>query len=592
MRRNSYSDLIKDLKGIGDIDATLGRKVNELISINELLTTLNETPGLDARLDILLLTVLGQYGCLRGGIYIKGSDGWRLQASKGVRNEPIEPCKLPMALDDASDLGLMREENAPEGFKPLFGDDAFRIGIPILDDGSLVGLLCLGKSMLPAEAASQKEVLLHIISDFGGVIIGSSLYHDDLEEANRQMQRQLFALNTLYEITGAFARCYEDEDIFQILANNLMGQFFISRCAVLIYDPTPRIIFRKGLKAEGFIEQGGACKPLESWQPQVLDLEQIDCEPLRTFMAKNRLQYLLPISSENRNRGLLLLGSRMDRKELSDPDRDFITSLCEQSAVAMENVRLQKEMLEKKRMEKELQLARDIQQKLLPKNVPNIEGYELSAEMRPYYQVGGDFYDFIQTEDGCLAICLADVSGKSLPASMIMSTAQASLRALNSFAGLEPCDVITRLNRHLYQSTASNKFITMFYAMLDPKTHTLTYINCGHNHPIMVCNEGNVSYLGLGGMVLGMFPGAQYKVGEVKFNPGSELLIYTDGLSEVNSPTDEEYGDDRLVENFIKHRGCGTLEEEKEAIVKEVMDFSKNQMVDDLTVLMIRRKND
>lgn len=590
MRRNSYSDLIKDLKGIGELDSRLGHKVNELISINELLTTLNETPGLTERLDILLLTVLGQYGCLRGGIYIKGSDGWRLATSKGLRNEPLSACKLPAKIGSEYHI-LMREETAHKGLRPLFGDDGFKIVMPILNDGALVGLLCLGKSMLPSEAAKEKEVLLHVICDFGGVIIGSSIYHDDLEEANRQMQRQLFRLNTLYEITGAFARCYEDEDVFQILANTLMGQFFISRCVVLTYDPTPHIIFRKGLKAEGFIEQGSECKPLEEWQPQVIDLDQVDCDPLCEFMAEQRLQYLLPISSENRNRGLLLLGSRMDRKELSDPDRDFIISLCEQSAVAMENVRLQKEMLEKKRMEKELQLARDIQQKLLPKNVPDIEGYELAAEMRPYYQVGGDFYDFIETEDGCLAICLADVSGKSLPASMIMSTAQASLRALNSFAGLAPCDVITRLNRHLYQSTASNKFITMFYAMLNPKTHTLTYINCGHNHPIMVCKEGNIQFLGLGGMVLGMFPGAQYKVGEVVLEPGTEVLIYTDGLSEVTDPLEEEYGDDRLVDNFIKHRGCGSLSEAKESIVKEVMDFSKNQMVDDLTVLLIRRKD-
>lgn len=592
MRHNTYAHLVKELRLVKPQDAGFSRKLNELISINELLTTLNEAKTLAERLDIILLTVLGQYGCLKGCMYVKSKETWTIGMAKGMRSCDIPPEELPPDSQWDDLPAIVREPGDDPFLARMFEEGDFEVLLPVRSDGKLVGLLCLSKSML-GKVAEHKLDLLSIIADFGGVIISNSIYHDDLEEMNKQLQRQIFRLNTLYELTGAFSRCYEDDAVFQILANNLMGQFFISRCAVISYAAQPRVIFRKGLKLDSdCLERADDCHGLDSWPRTVTPQAEVACPSTTGFMKQHRLRYALPIANESNVFYLLLLGDRLDRKLLSSDDLDFIISLAEQSASALENVRLQKAMLEKKRMEKELQLARDIQQKLIPKKVPSVNGYELAAEMRPYYQVGGDFYDFIALDDGRLVICLADVSGKSLPASMIMSTAQASLRALNSFSGLCPKDVIERLNKHMYLSTASNKFITMFYAVLDPETHCMRYINCGHNHPILVVPDTEPELLGTGGMVLGMFPRAQYRVGEVLFRPGTELLIYTDGLSEVTTQEGEEYGDDRLIQCLIRKQGYGTLQEEKDEIVKEVMHFSGNEMVDDMTLLMLRRKRD
>jgi len=590
---NHYADLVSQLQKRDISDPTFSRRLNELVSINELLTTLNTARSLEETLDIFLLTILGEYGCRRGAIYVKGSDGWSLGKAKGLRVREIDLAGLPIV--EALDLPkvIRCEEDLPEGLEVFLREDRFELVLPAKNERELVGLICLGPSML-GPAAVHKESLLSTISDFGGVIIGNSLYRRDLEAVNRQLQRQIFQLNTLYELTGAFARCYENEEVYQVLSNNLMGQFFISRSAVLEMGAVCRVTYCRGIKAEGYcLSAHHEIDPLEKWTSAITAHEQVVCAGVSAFMREHRLHYALPIRSEDTSVGLLLLGKRLDGRALSDADMEFIGSLSQQAAVAVENVRLQKEEAEKKRMEKELQLARDIQQKLLPKGVPVIPRYALAVEMRPYYQVGGDFYDFITLENGRLGICLADVSGKSLPASMIMSTAQATLRALNSFSGFTPRDVVEKLNLHMYQSTQSNKYLTLFYAVLDPTTDVLSYINAGHNRPILVFPADDCpQLLDKGGMVVGMFPNASYQVGEVRFSPGTELLIYTDGLSEVTNAAGEEYGDDRLERTLCRLRGQGSVEDEKNAIVSEVMQFSGDQTVDDLTLLLIRRMED
>jgi len=590
---NSYSDLVAQLKNISPNDQHFARRLNELISINELLTTLNTARTLEETLEIMLLTILGQYVCLKGAVFIKGKKAWRVGISKGVKPDSVKMDELPLDASWDKLPAIIHSRSKSEGnLVNFWKGDLFRLVLPIRSEGKLVGLICLGKSML-GDGGREKEPMLATIADLSGVLISNSLYRDDLINANRQLQRQIFQLNTLYEITGAFARCYDDDAVFQILSNNLMGQFFISRCAVLSICDDCHVIFRKGLKncpEHQFVGNCQSLEPLDLFDNKVLDLRDVASMSVLEFMKAHRLHYALPIASEGERYGLLLLGERLDRRELKEADKDFVLSLAQQSAVALANVRLQKEALEKQRMERELELAREIQQQLLPKSVPNLPGYDIAAEMRPYYQVGGDFYDFIAHEEGRLTICLADVSGKSLPASMIMSTAQASLRGLNAFGGRSPKEIIEKLNLHLSQSTQSNKFVTMFYAVLDPRTHELTYINAGHNRPILVNTAGEHELLGMGGMVLGLFPMAKYQVGTARFEPGAELLIYTDGLSEVNDPDGEEYGDDRLIETLIRMRGQGSAVEEKDRMVNEIMDFSAGQMVDDLTLLLIRRR--
>lgn len=593
MPRDSYSDLVQQLKDLKPQDPHFGRRLNELISLNELLTTLNTARSVEEMLDVVLLTMLGEHPALRGAIFIKGKTGWRLGIGRGLKqlNFQLEDLPKDNCLVDLPDLVLGSSSEAKESLRPLFEEKAFEVGFPLKNEREVVGICCLSKNLVGELSESKTRHLVNI-AKFGGVVLGNHLYRHDLEQMNRQLQRRLFQLNTLYELTGAFSRCFENESVYQILANNLMGQFFISKCVVLeIQDGKYKIAFAKGVRNSASIPlPKESVAPLDSWEKCVCTAEEVTCGGTAAFMKEARMAYALPVFNETSYVGLLLLGPRLDRKPLSEADRDFIVSLSQQAAVAVENVRLQKEMVEKERMERELQLAREIQQKLLPKTVPVVDQYEIGVEMRPYYDVGGDFFDFITLDGGQLSICLADVSGKSLPASMIMSTAQATLRALNSFPYNSPRDVIKKLNMQMCMSTQSNKFVTMFYAVLDPKTNTMEYINAGHNPPILMRGDEKVEFLRDGGMVIGLFPDVEYTVGKVHFQEGTELLIFTDGLSEVMDEDGEEFGDDRLVKAFLGLRGRGSASEAKDELINQVLTFSSGRMVDDLTVMLIRRR--
>lgn len=590
-KSNPYSNLVSRLGELSPKDAGLSRQVNELISINELLTTLNSAKTLEESLDILLLTAMGEFPCRRGAVLIKSSSGWRCGAGKGVKSDAIQAALPADDLEWRETKPLVSASSLQD---PLLADFCAQHGFEYLvatfNDSKWVGLIALGKGLL-GDLDFAKAAHLALIADFGGVVIGSSLYRVDLEEANRQLQRRIFQLNTLYELTGAFARCYENEAVFEVLAKNLMGQFFISRCVVLQVGDPFKIAFCTGVKPTSLTVVGeSAAAPTEDWCLEVVDLDKVACPVIKTFMESHKLRYAMAIKGEQSWHAVLLLGPRLNRTDLNQADRDFMCSLAEQAAVALENVALQKEILEKKRLEKELELAREIQQRLLPTEVPAVSGYEISVEMRPYFMVGGDFYDFSLNSRGQMTFCLADVSGKSLPASMIMSTAQAALRALHSFEDLPPDEVVKRLNRTLCSSTQTNKFLTLVYGCLDPSTNELTYINAGHNHPILLKADGEAENLGTGGMVVGLFPNAPYKIGKVPFEPGSSLLIYTDGLSEVIDNQEEEYGEDRLLESFKKAASLESVAEARMQIVADAMTFSNHKMVDDMTLLLIRRR--
>ena len=589
MIRQSYAHLVSRLQQFSGQSPEFTRDLNDLVSINELLTTLNTAKTLEQTLEILLLTMLGQYGCQKGAILIKSHESWRLGICKGCHHTDADLSGLPLdnSWNHLPSRILPHESDREE--MAVFRDQ-FHLVLPIKNEQVLVGLICLGRSLFP-DGGANRDNFLDTIADFGGVLISNSLSKDNLEQVNRQMHRQLFQLNTLYEVSGAFARCLENDEIYQVLANNLMGQFFISRCAVLRFGRSCKVLFQKNVRSKTTrLGKAAEMVSLEDWPLDVWEKDEVPCQTIKEFMEKHKLRYALTIASEERREGVLLLGDRLDQKPLTPADKSFVLSLAEQSAAAVENIRLQKEAAEKKRMERELRLAREIQEKLLPKDVPALDGYDFAVEMRSYYHVGGDFYDFIPLNDGRMVLCLADVSGKSLPAALIMSTAQASLRALNAFETRDPQKVVVELNKHMHASTQSNKFITMFYAVLDPVQHKLTYINAGHNHPIMMRPDGSHEMLGLGGMVIGLFPNAPYKVGEVDFEEGADLLMFTDGLTEVNAGGEEEYGDFRLMETFSRLAGTGTAEECKNQIIEDAMTFSSNATVDDMTIMVLRRR--
>jgi len=233
----------------------------------------------------------------------------------------------------------------------------------------------------------------------------------------------------------------------------------------------------------------------------------------------------------------------------------------------------------------ELKQARDIQRGLLPKDIPQLPQFAIAGAWEPARVVGGDYYDVIRLSKDKLAICIADVAGKGVSAALLMANVQAAVRAFASENFL-PSRVVGQINSVLYTNTAPEKFVTLFYGVLDARTRTLQYTNAGHPRPVIVHHSGKTTRLENGGALLGVFPTWDYEDSVVTLQPGDLLLLFTDGITEATTPNGEEFGEDRLIA-AAQVPNERSLEDLQSHVLGEVKDFCQSQMNDDATLLMI-----
>lgn len=236
----------------------------------------------------------------------------------------------------------------------------------------------------------------------------------------------------------------------------------------------------------------------------------------------------------------------------------------------------------------EVEKAREIQERLLPREIPRLPGVELAARWQPATVVGGDFYDVIRFNEHTAALCVADVVGKGITAALLMANLQAAVRAFASPAA-EPSEVCARLNEVILGNVATGKFITLFYAVLDTRDRTLRYCNAGHNPPFLIRESGEVELLAEGGAVLGVFADWSYQQGSVVLDSGDRVIIYSDGLSEARNSSDEEYSDERLAQLLIEHRSLHARELQ-EYVFQHVARFCRGEFHDDATMLLVSVK--
>ena len=264
------------------------------------------------------------------------------------------------------------------------------------------------------------------------------------------------------------------------------------------------------------------------------------------------------------------------------PERiKLLESLAHHIEIAIENARLfQKEKLEKERMSNELKDAREIQFNLFPKDLPSIPGFNITGICLPCLEVGGDWYDFIPLPDGKLGIVLADVSGKGMGAALLMSSTRSLLRLIANTTQ-SPKDVLKQLNEILIKDFPSARFVTMIYAALNPKEQTLVFANAGHLNPLLIDSSENNFIETADGLPLGIAE-SSFSEREIKFNSGSRLIFYTDGVTEAMNSSEEEYGTERLLKHFNQSSVS------VQSIINDVNKFTSGyKQSDDVTVVMI-----
>lgn len=309
--------------------------------------------------------------------------------------------------------------------------------------------------------------------------------------------------------------------------------------------------------------------------------ESIVLSGIRSVMA-------VPLSVDKQVTGMIYVDSPMHVNRFTEDDLRLLTTIASVAAVKLENTLLLEQRIENERIKQQLESARDIQSRLMPASPPSVENYELVGMSFPCYEVGGDYFDFLSLSDGNLGIALGDVSGKGIDAAILMSSLHASLRAQASARTLIS-DMMAAVNRYIYENTPSNRFITLFYGELDPRTHRLAYVNAGHNSPILARTSGRVENLESGGIPVGILAEVAYGEQQVRFEPGDTLIVYSDGITESTNQQGEEFGVDRLLD-AIRDKSHLKAHELRDRIDEAVHQFvGKARPADDRTLVIVRR---
>lgn len=277
---------------------------------------------------------------------------------------------------------------------------------------------------------------------------------------------------------------------------------------------------------------------------------------------ETRSEMIAPVISNDEVIGVFDLESD-DLNAYQEDDRQVLLLLASQVAIIVEKAVLHEQLVEKKRLEAQLEIARQVQLSLLPPRDPLLEGFDISAYNFSTEEVSGDYYDFVQIYEDHLGLVIADVSGKGVPASLLMAFLRASLRAAIRI-GYAPNVGMSKVNFLLWETIEQHQYVTAFYGMLDATNHTLAFVNAGHNPPILLERDGSARFIERGGLPLGLFRDTRYYEYYLPVEAGQILLLYTDGATEATTPGGEEYGRDRLVE---------TLRATRDKSARDMIDF-------------------
>ncbi len=448
----------------------------------------------------------------------------------------------------------------------------------------------------PADESSEVGFLL--------VLLGEALANCRLR---RRIKRQSFEakyrgveLEALYDVGLAIASTLD----LDLLAEEILIR------AVSLLDARRGALYL--LEAPGDAESGGEQRLTSRFGGTAREAFA-DCGP--EHVPEDVLpgaEHLLTasIAVDDDRRGMLVMADKESRfgvGPFTPEDRRTLSLFANQAAIALENARLHREALEKERYERDMQLAAEIQRQILPKGVPSLPGYEISGWNRPAREVGGDYYDLLplasstgsgrsggDSGDGRrrvsrLGIALGDVSGKGVPAALMVSTLHSAIRLLMGRVETGP-RLVERLNRHILASSAPNKFVTLLVGELDAEVGAFRYVNAGHNPGLLLRADGGLERLDPGGLPVGLLPDGSYRADRVDLAPGDLLCLYSDGITECPSPEDEEFGEERLIE-LLREARTRPVGEILETVDRVVTDFAGGaSQGDDQTMVLIRRR--
>jgi sigma-B regulation protein RsbU (phosphoserine phosphatase) len=412
-----------------------------------------------------------------------------------------------------------------------------------------------------------------------------------ISHLTRELKLKQFQFNSIFEFSESIYSSFHVASIVRIYFSTLMGQLGISR--IFFFDSDNRIFEKRGFRASED-EKKALDKIIKKMPPQWFHLTVDELSPeldeLKEFLMEKKIRYLVNISESDKKPAILGLGAKFNQKELNTENIEYAFFVSKFSRGAIENALLVDRLIESKRMEHELKIARDIQLSLLPQSVPRLKNFDISVIYEPTNEVGGDYYDILKVRHNKdLPILIADVEGKGLPASLLAASSQAVFHTLNDLYLFEPGKFVAKANSMICEFTRGNRFITLFWMLVDDDKQSVTYVNAGHIEPLLITKD-NVTRLSKGGFLTGFVKEAQYEKETLQLEPGDLIAAYTDGVPEVENKSGDEFGIDLMIE-FLQNNRHLTAAELTTALFKATKDFSQGKKFrDDFTLIILKVK--
>jgi len=552
------------------------RVKRNLTALVEFSRVINSSLELDFILNNLLLTCLGKFLAVRGLVALKNDNGFEIKLSKGIPQEILSSFPKNVIGDDCK---FKTELNT-------FLESAhLKICEQISSSTGCIGFVCLGEKLNSREYTEDDKEFLRTILNIAATAIQNSIVVQELKKVNRELDSRIQRLNSLFELSKEFGLFSESSKVSRLLVYSLMGQFLVSKYAILNFEGSAIQVLESKFPIDELLNN------LRKYDYQKIDspLERDKIEKYYPSLSEIGIDLIVPMQIQGKVKGLIILGKRVNNLEYSDYDVEFIYSVGSLAIISLENRRLFKEALEKQKLEEELEFARDIQQNLLPSQIPPTNHFDIAAINLPSKQVGGDYFDIIKVDEGKYIIAIADVSGKGIPASLLMANMQAFLQVISK-QNIDIATATALINDLITQNTSDGRFITFFWGLLDDNEKKLTYVNAGHNPPILV-RQDKIIRLSEGGIILGVMKTIMpYNSNSIDLESGDKIILFTDGVSEAMNPYSEEFSENRLEQIAINTSSLSAAETMNN-IRKEIEEFVQGApQSDDLTMLIISVK--
>ncbi|GBD90724.1 phosphoserine phosphatase RsbU [bacterium BMS3Abin04] len=535
----------------------------------------NSSLDLDFTLNNILFTCFAKLQITKGVVLFVEDNKLNIKSSKGFVNHQ---------LDDFPEISIDNFE-ADKKFKTFLKQHHLQYYIKIQTASRFIGLIILGEKLNKKPYLEKDKDFLTTLINIGSTAIENSLAVERLKEINKTLDSKINQLSSLFDLSKEFSGIIEEKRVSKLLVFSVIAQMLVSKFALVTCENRKPKVLESRIPVDELENVLGDCLLVGETEP----LDEIKIKEKYSKLWNLGIVLAIPMLIKGETKGLILLGKRLNNLTYTKSDIEYVSSVGGLAIISIENSRLFKEAIEKQKMEKDLEIAKNIQQNLLPSSIPKLEEIEISAYNKTARQVGGDYYDLIKLNDKELLLAIADVSGKGVQAALLMANLQAFLKSIVK-QNIPLVHASNLINDLVSENTTNGSFITFFWGKLNLETKVFEYVNAGHNPPLLLRN-GEIIKLKKGGMILGVMNTViPYESEKVSLKTDDVIVLFTDGITEAMNTKNEEYSDERLEELSLQKANASS-EEILNAIIDDIHEHTWDaEQSDDITCLVIKVK--